>query len=61
MTQPKHKPEAKPTEAKPVTIEVRQRSRVRWGDRVFGPGRRIEVPKDKLDELEGDYDEVQTS
>jgi hypothetical protein len=58
MTQPK-----KPAEAKPVTIEVRQPielkpNLVRWGDRVYGPGRRLEVPKDQLDELEGEYDEV---
>lgn len=58
MPAPKHKAEHKLTEAKLVTIEVRQRARVRWGDRVFGPGRRIEVPKHKLGELEGDYDEV---
>jgi hypothetical protein len=61
MPAAKYKPSPEPAEAKPVTIEVRQRSRVRWGDRVFGPGRWIEVPKDKLDELEGDYDEVQAS
>jgi hypothetical protein len=61
MTQPKHKAEHKSTEDKPVTIEVRQKSRVRWDDRVFGPGRRIEVPKDQLGELEGDYDEVEAS
>jgi len=59
MPAPKHKTEHEPAEDKPVTIEVKQgRNRVRWGDRVFGPGRRIEVPKDQLDELEGDYDEV---
>ena len=60
MPPAKHpKPEAKPAEAKPVTIEVQQGSRVRWGDRVFGPGRRIEILRDELDSLEGDFDEVQ--
>jgi hypothetical protein len=56
MPAAKHKPE--PAEAKPVTIEVQQGSRVRWGDRVWGPGRLIEVPKDQLEQLEGEYDEV---
>jgi len=63
MTQPHKKPpapsrETKPAAAETVTIEVSQRSRVRWGDRVYGPGRRLEVPRDQLSELEGEYTEV---
>lgn len=42
----------------PVTIEVQPRSRVRWGDRVWGPGRRLVVPRDQLAEVEGDYEEI---
>lgn len=59
MTQPA-KPHKKPAkeEDRPVTIQVRQRSRVRWGLNVYGPGRQLQVPESKLGELEGDYDEV---
>ena len=64
MSQPPKKAPAHPRETKPaaetVTIEVAQPTGlrpniVRVGRLAYGPSRRVEVSREKLEQIEGEY------